>query len=57
MGSKVKVTNKANGKTATLRVNDKQARGGGRVVDLSKAAANKLDVKGTANVETKVLSK
>jgi rare lipoprotein A (peptidoglycan hydrolase) len=57
IGSKVKVTNKATGKSATIKINDKQPRGGGKVVDLSKAAANKLGVKGTANVTTSVVKK
>jgi rare lipoprotein A len=55
MGSKVRVTNKASGKSCTVKITDKQPRGGGKVVDLSKAAANKLGVKGTANVTTSVI--
>ncbi|HEY9733586.1 MAG TPA: septal ring lytic transglycosylase RlpA family protein [Drouetiella sp.] len=57
LGSKVKVTNKSTGKSVTVKVNDRQASGGNRVVDLSKAAASKIGVKGTGNVETKVVGK
>ncbi len=57
LGSKVKVTNKKTGKSAIVRVNDKQPAGGGKVVDLSKAAAKQLGVKGTAPVEAQVVSK
>jgi rare lipoprotein A len=56
MGSKVKVTNKNTGKSAIVRVNDKQPAGGGKIVDLSKAAAKKLGVKGTAPVSAEVVS-
>lgn len=57
LGSKVLVKNKTTGKSAVLKVNDRQPKGGGKVVDLSKAAANKLGVKGTAPVKAQVLSK
>jgi rare lipoprotein A len=57
LGSKVLVKNKATGKSAVVKVNDRQPKGGGKVVDLSKTAANKLGVKGTAPVKAKVLSK
>lgn len=58
MGTKLKVTNKANGKSVTVRVTD---RGGfskyGRTLDLSKAAFAKIaDVKqGLAKVDIKVV--
>lgn len=54
MGSKVVVKNKKNGRSAVVVVNDKMA-SGGAVIDLSKAAARKLGVKGTAPVEAKVI--
>ena len=50
IGSTVKVTNKINGKTVTVRINDKESVGGGKLVDLSKAAAKKLGMTGTAPV-------
>ncbi len=54
----VQVTNKANGKQAIVRVNDRGPFHGGRIIDLSYAAAKKLDVlkTGVANVEIKVVS-
>lgn len=56
LGSKVEVENKKTGAKALVRINDRQPKGGGKVVDLSKAAANKLGVKGTAPVKAKVVS-
>ncbi len=49
----VKVTNKDNGKTAIVRVNDRGPFHPGRIIDLSYAAAYKLDVlhSGVANVD------
>lgn len=57
MGSKVLVKNKKTGKSAVVTINDRESHGGGKVVDLSKASANKLGVKGTAPVEAKVVAK
>src|SRR6185312_1985119 len=41
-GTKVKVTNKANGKSVELRVNDRGPRQGDRLGDVSLAASRKL---------------
>jgi len=41
-GTKVKVTNQRNGKTVTVRINDRGPFIRGRVIDLSKAAAHEL---------------
>jgi rare lipoprotein A len=41
-GTKVKVTNKANGKSVELRVNDRGPRQGDRIGDVSLAASKKL---------------
>ncbi len=41
-GTKIKVTNQRNGKAVVVRVNDRGPFIKGRVLDLSKAAANKL---------------
>ena len=41
-GTKVKVTNRRNGKTVVVRINDRGPFIKGRVIDLSKAAAAKL---------------
>ncbi|MFB9133484.1 septal ring lytic transglycosylase RlpA family protein [Vibrio sp. AK197] len=56
--SYVKVTNLDNGKTAIVRVNDRGPFHPGRIIDLSYAAAKKLDVlkTGTANVEIEVIN-
>jgi rare lipoprotein A len=55
IGSKVQVKNKKTGKAATVTINDKPAKGTGSVVDLSKGAADKIGVKGTAPVDAKVV--
>lgn len=51
--SYVKVTNLDNGRTVIVRVNDRGPFHGGRIIDLSYAAAKKLDysAKGVASVE------
>ncbi|GAA5646428.1 septal ring lytic transglycosylase RlpA family protein [Vibrio proteolyticus] len=56
--SYVKVTNLDNGKSAVVRVNDRGPFHQGRIIDLSYAAAAKLDVikTGTANVEIQVIN-
>ncbi|RBW65990.1 septal ring lytic transglycosylase RlpA [Vibrionales bacterium C3R12] len=56
--SYVKVTNTDNGKSAVVRVNDRGPFHEGRIIDLSYAAAYKLDVvkTGTANVEIEVIN-
>ncbi|APH70844.1 septal ring lytic transglycosylase RlpA family protein [Aquibium oceanicum] len=41
-GTKIKVVNKANGKSVVVRINDRGPFVKGRVLDLSKAAAQKL---------------
>ncbi|RJX71678.1 septal ring lytic transglycosylase RlpA family protein [Vibrio sinensis] len=55
--SYVKVTNTDNGKSTIVRVNDRGPFHPGRIIDLSYAAATKLDVirTGTANVEIEVI--
>lgn len=55
--SYVRVTNLENGKKAIVRVNDRGPFHGGRIIDLSYAAATKLDIlkKGTARVEIEVI--
>jgi rare lipoprotein A len=56
-GTKVKVTNLANGKSVIVRINDRGPHSGGRIIDVSGAAADKLGLKdsGTAKVELEVL--
>ena len=43
-GSRVKVTNLANGKSVEVRINDRGPFGKGRVIDVSRAAARVLDM-------------
>ncbi|OQP45164.1 hypothetical protein A4H97_33030 [Niastella yeongjuensis] len=52
-GTKVKVTNVANGRSVTVTVNDRGPFAAGRIIDVSKKAANKLDIvnAGVANVK------
>lgn len=54
-GTKVKVKNLANGKTVKVRINDRGPFVAGRAIDLSKKAAQKIDMidAGTADVEIK----
>jgi rare lipoprotein A len=57
-GTVVKVTNLKNGKTVEVRINDRGPYGKGRVIDLSRAAAQKLDMirAGVVPVEVRVIS-
>jgi rare lipoprotein A len=43
-GSKVRVTNPANGKSVVVRINDRGPFHGGRVIDLTKSAASTLGI-------------
>ena len=49
-GSHVTVTNKANGRSVKVRINDRGPFIKGRCVDLSRAAANAIGMGGTARV-------
>lgn len=51
-GTKLKVTNRRNGKTVVVRINDRGPFIRGRVLDLSKAAATNIGMvsSGTASV-------
>jgi rare lipoprotein A len=49
-GSYVTVTNLANGRTASVRVNDRGPFVRGRCIDLSRAAAASIGISGTARV-------
>jgi rare lipoprotein A len=45
MGTRVRVTNLKNGKSVVVRINDRGPYGGGgRIIDLSEAAARKIDM-------------
>ena len=58
-GTRVKVTNTLNNKSVTVRVNDRGPYSKGRVIDLSRAAANKIDMinSGVVPVRVHVLGK
>jgi rare lipoprotein A len=49
-GTKVTVVNRRNGRSATVRINDRGPFVRGRIIDLSPAAAHALDVSGLAPV-------
>ena len=56
-GTKVKVTNRNNGKSVVVRINDRGPYHGNRVIDLSRGAAAKIGMlnSGTARVSIQVL--
>ena len=58
LGSVAKVTNLQNGKTATVKIEDRGPYVGGRVVDLAPKVADKLDFTGSgvAPVEVKPIT-
>ena len=49
-GTRVRVTNKVNGRSVVVRINDRGPFVGGRVIDLSNASARAIGVSGTARV-------
>lgn len=55
LGSKVKVTNKSNSKSVTVRINDRGPYSGARCLDLSTAAMDRIGGDGVAQVSWKVL--
>jgi rare lipoprotein A len=57
-GTLVKVTNLANGRSALVKINDRGPFVEGRIIDLSRAAAEQIDMvgTGTARVSVEVLS-
>ena len=57
MGTKAKVTNLENGKKVNVRINDRGPNTGGRVIDLSRAAAKKLDMKEGGTTQVKIETK
>ncbi|MDJ0572592.1 MAG: septal ring lytic transglycosylase RlpA family protein [Pleurocapsa sp. MO_192.B19] len=58
-GTRVKVTNLNNGRSVVVRINDRGPYAGGRVIDVSAAAANSLGMinSGVAPVEVTILGK
>ncbi len=57
MGTKAKVTNLENGKKVEVRINDRGPYADNRVIDLSSAAANKLDMKDDGTTQVKIETK
>ena len=55
-GTKVKVTNKRNGRSVTVRINDRGPFVRGRIIDLTPAAARALGFSGLAPVEVTKIS-
>jgi rare lipoprotein A len=53
-GTKVKVTNLSNGKTVKVRVNDRGPYVSGRIIDLTRAAARKLDMVSVGVTKVKI---
>lgn len=56
-GTKVMVTNKANGRSVEVTINDRGPYGHGRTIDLSKSAAKEIGMlgRGVARVELQIL--
>ncbi|MFA6162705.1 MAG: septal ring lytic transglycosylase RlpA family protein [Methylobacter sp.] len=57
MGTKAKVTNLENNKKVEVRINDRGPYGEDRVIDLSGAAAKKLDMKEDGTTQVKIETK
>ena len=57
-GTRVKVTNQTNGKSVVVRINDRGPYVGSRIIDLSKSAAQAIDMigPGTASVTVEILA-
>ncbi len=53
-GTKVKVTNLVNGKSVKVRINDRGPYVAGRIIDLTRAAAKKLDMVKAGVVKVKI---
>jgi rare lipoprotein A len=54
MGTKAEVTNLENGKKVEVKINDRGPYADGRVIDLSGAAAKKLDMKKDGSAQVKI---
>ena len=55
LGTRVKVTNKRNGKSVVVRINDRGPYVHGRIIDLTPAGARALGFNGLAQVDVKPL--
>ena len=56
-GSKVRVTNRRNGRNVVVRINDRGPFTRGRIIDLTPAAANQLGFSGLAPVSLSLMSR
>lgn len=54
-GTKVKVTNLANGKSVKVRINDRGPFIPGRIIDLTRAAAKKIDMLAAGVVKVEIV--
>jgi rare lipoprotein A len=54
MGSYVKVTNTANGKSVIVKINDRGPFGGGRIIDLDKVAFQEIASLGQGVAQVKM---
>ena len=57
MGTKAEVTNLENGKKVDVKINDRGPYVGGRAIDLSRAAAKKLDMEEDGTTKVKIETK
>ncbi|WP_279483859.1 septal ring lytic transglycosylase RlpA family protein [Aureimonas sp. SK2] len=55
-GTKVRVTCRDSGKSVIVRINDRGPYHGGRVIDLSRAAASKIGIDGVGRVKLEILA-
>lgn len=53
-GTKVKVTNLSNGRSVKVRINDRGPFISGRIIDLTRAAARKIDMENAGVVKVKI---
>lgn len=56
-GTMVRVTNHSNGRSVTVRINDRGPFVKGRIIDLTPAAARAIGMDGLANVEVDVVGR
>ncbi|MBZ4193050.1 MAG: septal ring lytic transglycosylase RlpA family protein [Candidatus Contendobacter sp.] len=56
LGTRAKVTNLYNGREVEVTINDRGPHGGGRIIDLSRAAARQLGMGGSARVSIVAIS-
>ena len=57
LGSRLMVTNLDNGQAVEVRINDRGPFVKGRIIDLSKAAASRIDMSGVAKVRISTLGR